>query len=104
MIPQQTWINEAVKDPALFQATLLPAAVHHALLHDLNLSESFELFQNTTRTVSTKLSDREQGISDTNLAAVVCLSFVEVAFPSIESNIAVSHADRCLNRVECSWE
>lgn len=82
LIPRETWIKEALKDSALFQATLLPAAAHYALLYDLDLAESFQLFGQTTQMLHQRLSDPEQGSSDATLAAVICLSFVEVTAPS----------------------
>jgi hypothetical protein len=77
MIPRETWINEALNDSALFQATLLPSAAHYALFYDGDLAESFHLFDQTTQTVYRRLGDPEQGTSDATLAAVICLSFVE---------------------------
>jgi hypothetical protein len=82
MIPRETWINEALNDSALFQATLLPSAAHYALFYDGDLAESFHLFDQTTQTVYRRLGDPEQGTSDATLAAVICLSFVEVNAPS----------------------
>lgn len=81
-IPRETWISEALNDSALFQATLLPSAAHYALFYNLDLAESFHLFDQTTRIVYKRLDDPEQGTSDATLAAVICLSFVEVTTPS----------------------
>lgn len=84
MIPRVTWINEALHDPALFQATLLPSALHHAMFYGRELDESFDLFKVTTALVKQKLDDPELGISDNNIAAVICLSFFEVGAPMNE--------------------
>lgn len=85
-LPRETWISEALNDSALFQATLLPAAAHYALFHNSDLAESFHLFDQTTQIVCKRLSDPEQGTSDATLAAVICLSFVEVsALPRAQS-------------------
>lgn len=81
MIPKVTWLNEAMGDAALFQATLLPSALHHAMFYGRDLTESFDLFHVTTALVKKKLSDPELGISDNNIAAVICLSFFEVGAP-----------------------
>lgn len=78
MIRKVTWLSEAMGDPALFQATLLPSALHHAMFYERDLTESFNLFNVTTGLVKKKLNDPELGISDNNIAAVVCLSFFEV--------------------------
>lgn len=82
MVPRTTWINEALNDSALFQATLLPSAAHYALFYNLDLTESFHLFDQTTRLVYKRLGDPKHGTSDATLAAVICLSFVEVSHPS----------------------
>ena len=95
-IPRQTWISEALNDSALFQATLLPSAAHYALFHNLDLTESFHLFDQTTQIVSKRLSDPEQGTSDATLAAVICLSFVEVYHPIWKPSFIASGTDGCL--------
>jgi hypothetical protein len=106
MIPRETWINEALNDSALFQATLLPSAAHYALFYDGDLAESFHLFDQTTQTVYRRLGDPEQGTSDATLAAVICLSFVEVNAPRgapffllMEKRLDADHVS-----VECAGE
>lgn len=89
MIPRETWISEALNDSALFQATLLPSAAHYALSKNLDLAESFHLFDQTTQTVYKRLNDPEQGTSDATLAAVICLSFVEVSLPMREPDVTL---------------
>lgn len=79
MISPATWFDEALKDSALFKATLLPSALHRAVYYEQDLTESFDLFNETTRVVKGKLDDPVLGISDTNIAAVICLSFFEVS-------------------------
>ena len=101
-IPRETWISEALNDSALFQATLLPSAAHYALFHNSDLAESFHLFDQTTQIVSKRLSDPEQGTSDATLAAVICLSFVEVISPSrnlISSQEMLNDADHLFCRM-----
>lgn len=94
-IPRETWISDALNDSALFQATLLPAAAHYALFHHLDLAESFHLFDQTTQIVCKRLGDPEQGTSDAMIAAVICLSFVEVATPIQKLHVISSNADIC---------
>ena len=100
MIPRETWINEALNDSALFQATLLPSAAHYALFYNQDLAESFHLFDQTTRTVYKRLGDPEQGTSDATLAAVICLSFVEVGAPFFSPPMEEPH----LSADVCRWK
>lgn len=79
MISRVTWFDEAMNDPALFQATILSSALHHATFYHEALTESLDLCLATTSLVNAKLNDPELGISDNNIAAVICLSFFEVS-------------------------
>ena len=74
------WLNYALSDPALFQATLLISAVHLALLHGGILGE--EVFYHkgeTIRLVNNRLRDPEQGATDGTIGAVACLTIIEVS-------------------------